>query len=119
MREKMATAEAISTGQEGSRDHSHSQKAFENTATYLNADPTTPTRPITFDASTPPTQRHSLRARQPTGRVLNIDEGSDEAGEGDGEQTDTRQKTNGKRGRPPKLAKTQPGVDGHRGLCAA
>ncbi|KAL6240239.1 hypothetical protein RBB50_012867 [Rhinocladiella similis] len=108
----MATVEASSTAQEGPGHHSHSQDVFEITATVFNADPTTPTRPIALDPSTPQTQRRSLRTRKPTERVLNIDEGDDEAGEGDGEETDTRQKTRGKRGRPPKSAKTQPGMEG-------
>jgi len=106
----MATVEVISAGQAGPGHHAHSQEVSATTATVCNADPTTLTRPITLDASTPQTQRRSLRARKPTERTLNIDERDDEASEGDGEgeETDTRQKPKGKRGRPPK---TQPGID--------
>ncbi|KAL6240197.1 hypothetical protein RBB50_012908 [Rhinocladiella similis] len=109
----MATVEVISAGQEGPGHHAHSQDVSEITATVCNADPTSLTRPITLDASTPQTQRRSSRARKPTERTLNIDERDDEAREGDGEEeeTDTRQKAKGKRGRPPQPAKTQPGMD--------
>lgn len=104
----MTVVVVLDSGQEAPGHHPQSQLVIEDAVTACGTIPTTLTRPSVPAAAIPQTQRRSLRARKPTERTRNVDEGSDNDTGADGESTEPGRKTQGRRGRPPKAQKAQP-----------
>ncbi|KAK5313527.1 hypothetical protein LTR93_010831, partial [Exophiala xenobiotica] len=103
----MATVEALALGREAPGSPFHFSSDTEGTATQIDTTPTTPTRSNACDASTPQTQRRSLRPRKTTERAREIDEGAVSDKGVDSENTEYGPQAKGRRGRPPKAPQAQ------------
>jgi hypothetical protein len=99
---RMATVEVLTLAPEAPGPDSLPSPLTEIPADEIDTTPTTPTRSSARDASTPLTLRRSDRTKNPSERMREIDNGTDNDTGVHSRNTDHGQKTKGKRGRPPK-----------------
>nr|KAK5449255.1 hypothetical protein LTR18_002344 [Exophiala xenobiotica] len=103
----MATVEAPALGWDAPGSPFHFSSATEGASTQIDTTPTTPTRSNARDASTPQTQRRSLRPKKPIERAREVDEGAHSDIVVDSENTEHGRQSKDRRGRPPKAPQAQ------------